>query len=142
MSYWQWNKLSKYFDQIWKGAIYIYMYQHIILLFYLLKIIFLNCSQTQKLEEENDHLHQAVKDKDEYIVAAKASIREKEQTVTKQREELMKLKRQLADVKETNEALMEERKDDFKKLNKDKQLAVDEMKEVMKREQRLVLEQV
>lgn len=94
------------------------------------------------MQEENDDLQQTIKDKDEYIVAAKSSVREKEQTVTKQREELMKMKRQLAGMKESNEALMEERKDDFKKMNQNKQKAVDEMKEVVQKEHKVALEQV
>ncbi|XP_072013528.1 uncharacterized protein [Amphiura filiformis] len=98
--------------------------------------------ETNRLQEENEQLQMALQDKDEYIVSAKASVREKEQAVTKQREELMKVKRQLSEAHETNETLMQERQEDFKKLNMDKALAVDETRDVMKREQKLAIDQL
>ncbi len=54
----------------------------------------------------------------------------------------MKMKRQLAEVKETNETLMQERKEDFKKLNMDKALAMDEVRDVMKKDHKIAMEQV
>ena len=75
-------------------------------------------------------------------MAAKSSVREKERLVNKLRSELAETKKALMDGKDTREVLMQERMDDYKKLDAQREAAVEAAKKAVKREKQMELDQV